>query len=199
MSARRILAILTVPVALVLCLGVRNARSGPATPAAATTPFVFWPGGIADPATSVYTDWTSLYVAASAVTNPTVIVDDSAGAAEVPSGTWTVDGWTLESGSNDWATLYFADGALMVLHDNLIVDQGLTLETEATSAPTFTALPGYYPATVSSYQRPHKPHRHRQSPRNPPPPQPPSPPTLLSPTSHLEQRHPASRPRRRCL
>ena len=144
-APRRILAILTVLVALVLCLGVRNARSGPATPAAATTPFVFWPGGIADPATSVYTDWTSLYVAASAVTNPTVIVDDSAGAAEVPSGTWTVDGWTLESGSNDWATLYFADGALMVLHNNLIVDQGLTLETEATSAPTFTALPGYYP------------------------------------------------------
>ena len=124
-----------------------RARSGPPTPVAATTTFVLWPGGIADPATSVFTDWTDLYVAASAVTNPHVVVDDRLAAAVVPAGgPWALDGWTLENGSNAWSVLHFADGAAATLCFNLDIDHGLTIQTEATTTPTFTATPGCYPS-----------------------------------------------------
>lgn len=67
-------------------------------PVAGTTPglgttavFVFQPGGVAG--ANVYTDWPSLMAAVGAVAGvKTVEIDATIAAAQVPAGTWNVDG-----------------------------------------------------------------------------------------------------------
>lgn len=156
MSKHRIAFILFLA-SIVAVIGGPWASAGPgvtyppatlyAQPAAA---LIFQPGGTPNAAVGLYTTWATLYTAASAVTNPVVIVDSSKGAATVPAGSYTIDGWTLTSSSSGgFSTLTFADGAAPVIAAaNLMIAGGLTVQTAATSAPTFTIANGAFPSVI---------------------------------------------------
>lgn len=119
-------------------------------PSAETLPgaaYIFQPGGTANAAAGVYTTWATLYAAAAKVRCPFVGIDSSISAATVPSGSYTFDCWTLSSVSTpNFSTLTFADGALVTLNVNLVVDGGLTIQTAATTAPTFSTPGASFPA-----------------------------------------------------
>lgn len=128
---------------LLLALAAAGAGAAPGVTYPPTTvyaqpaaTFVFLPGGTANPSAGVYTTWATLYAAAHAVRNPTVIVDSTSGSPTVPAGSWTLSNWTFTT--NTYATLVFADNALCTVAYNLWIEGGLNFQTAATTAPTFT-------------------------------------------------------------
>lgn len=106
--------------------------------------YVYQPGGTA--IGKVYTNFATLYTAASADPAPTgivVLVDGSAGSVEIPAGTYDFNGWTFKSATIERTPIYFMDGVdvpysgvnpYVITFDSVIVQPdpgGLT-------QPTFT-------------------------------------------------------------
>jgi len=74
--------------------------------------YVFQPGGTPDPTKNIYDDWGDLYTDASAEPlPPRVLMDDQFAPVTIPAGTYTLDGWTLQSANQLSTTVYLADGA----------------------------------------------------------------------------------------